>query len=184
MVRCVSKATEPVPFYHIPWGSFDSLTTRRKTRFKLPSDRFTQDRSYSELFLPQPDTKALEADTYQGGTIKGSINLPAQTLYNSLPTLLDLCKNAGIISVIWYCGGSRGYQDIGFFCSQLAPELGSSRGRGTRAAGWFDDLLRERSISNMESVILLDGVAGWAKAGEEYTALMDDYDAVAWEEKK
>jgi arsenical-resistance protein 2 len=36
----------------------------------------------------------------------------------------------------------------------------------------------------MESVILLDGVAGWAKAGEEYTALMDDYDAVAWEERK
>ena len=60
-------------------------------------------------FFPSQITRVLEADAYsQGGTIKGSINLPAQTLYHSLPTLLDLCRNAGIFSVIWYCGESRG----------------------------------------------------------------------------
>lgn len=29
-------------------------------------------------------------------------------------------------------------------------------------------------------MILLDGVAGWARAGEEYTELMDEYEAASW----
>jgi arsenical-resistance protein 2 len=32
----------------------------------------------------------------------------------------------------------------------------------------------------MKSIILRDGITGWAKAGEEYTKLMDDYNAEAW----
>ena len=42
----------------------------------------------------------------KGGTIKGSINLPAQSLYYSLPTILNLCRSARIELVIWYCGAS------------------------------------------------------------------------------
>ncbi|KIW36629.1 uncharacterized protein PV06_11142 [Exophiala oligosperma] len=96
----------------------------------------------------------------EGGTIKGSINLPAQSLYFSLPTLLNLCQCAGVRTVIWYCG--------------------SSRGRGTRAAGWFQDLLDDRQVSGMTSAILLNGVTGWARAGEEYTGLMEGYDPEKW----
>lgn len=40
----------------------------------------------------------------QGGTIRGSINLPAQTLYHSIPTLYALFTSAGVKTVIWYCG--------------------------------------------------------------------------------
>jgi arsenical-resistance protein 2 len=40
----------------------------------------------------------------QGGTIHGSLNLPAQSLYYSLPTVYDLCDAANINTVIWYCG--------------------------------------------------------------------------------
>jgi arsenical-resistance protein 2 len=40
----------------------------------------------------------------QGGTIRGSLNLPAQSLYESLPTLYALCSAAEIGLVIWYCG--------------------------------------------------------------------------------
>jgi arsenical-resistance protein 2 len=58
--------------------------------------------------------------------------------------------------------------------------LGSSRGRGTRAAGWFDDLIKSKDVSTVKSVILEGGIAGWAKAGEEYTALMDEYNAEFW----
>lgn len=42
----------------------------------------------------------------QGGTIAGSINLPAQNLYPSIPTLYTLIKAAGVSQVIWHCGKS------------------------------------------------------------------------------
>jgi len=64
------------------------------------------------------------------------------------------------------------------------PPKGSSKGRGSRAAGWFDDLIHDRNLSNINSVILLDGVAGWAKAGEDYTKMMDEYDAEGWSKSK
>lgn len=46
----------------------------------------------------------LRRNDHEGGTIEGSINLPAQTLYPSLPTLYTLFKNAGVREVIFYCG--------------------------------------------------------------------------------
>lgn len=39
----------------------------------------------------------------QGGTIRGSINLPAQSLYPTIPTLYSVLKAAGVRKVIWYC---------------------------------------------------------------------------------
>jgi arsenical-resistance protein 2 len=41
---------------------------------------------------------------YEGGTIKGSINLPAQSFYMNRGVLLDLCKRAGVKQVAFYCG--------------------------------------------------------------------------------
>jgi len=32
----------------------------------------------------------------------------------------------------------------------------------------------------MESVVLLEGIKGWATAGSEYTRWMDEYDQRAW----
>jgi arsenical-resistance protein 2 len=40
----------------------------------------------------------------QGGTISGSINLPAQSLYPTIPALYALFKSAGVSKAIWYCG--------------------------------------------------------------------------------
>lgn len=40
----------------------------------------------------------------QGGTIRGSINLPAQSLYPTLPTLYAMFKAAGLRKIIFYCG--------------------------------------------------------------------------------
>ncbi|EXJ74496.1 oxidoreductase [Cladophialophora psammophila CBS 110553] len=106
----------------------------------------------------------LRRTDHEGGTIKGSINLPAQSLYHSLPTLLTLCQNAGVRTVIWYCG--------------------SSRGRGTRAAGWFQDLIEDKQVPNITSAILADGITGWARAGEEYTSLMEQYHPEHWLKEK
>jgi arsenical-resistance protein 2 len=40
---------------------------------------------------------------FLGGTIRGSINLPAQSLYPTIPTIYSLFKAAGVVKVIWYC---------------------------------------------------------------------------------
>jgi arsenical-resistance protein 2 len=83
--------------------------------------------------------------------------------------------------VIWYCGESSyllavipGDELNGIFLA------GSSAGRGTRAAGWFADYLKEKNDTEIKSLVLAGGIKGWAAAGTEYTALMDGYDASVW----
>lgn len=39
-----------------------------------------------------------------GGTIRGSLNLPAQSLYPTLSTLYNLVRAAGVKDVVFYCG--------------------------------------------------------------------------------
>jgi len=41
---------------------------------------------------------------WEGGTILSSLNLPAQSFYQSRKTLLDLCERAEIKQVVFYCG--------------------------------------------------------------------------------
>lgn len=100
---------------------------------------------------------------HEGGTIRGSINLPAQSLYHTIPTLYSLFKAAGVQRVAWYCG--------------------SSSGRGPRAAGWFDDYIKSQRDTEMTSLVLAGGIKGWVKAGPEYVELMDGYDADVWAKK-
>ncbi|RKL22704.1 hypothetical protein BFJ70_g13181 [Fusarium oxysporum] len=105
----------------------------------------------------------LRRTDHEGGTIRGSINLPAQSLYPMIETLYTMFKSAGVRKTIWYCS--------------------SSRGRGTRAAGWFQDHIDKQGDSHMESAILFEGITGWAKAGGEFVEWMDEYDATVWNSK-
>lgn len=41
---------------------------------------------------------------WDGGTVATSINLPAQSLFQTRPVVYQLCKQAGIERVIFYCG--------------------------------------------------------------------------------
>ncbi|KIL93944.1 oxidoreductase [Fusarium avenaceum] len=59
----------------------------------------------------------------------------------------------------------------------------SSRGRGPRAAGWFQDYINKRGDDSIESVILSEGISGWAKAGGEFVEWMDEYDGAVWDNK-
>ncbi|KAM0275756.1 hypothetical protein ACHAQH_007442 [Verticillium albo-atrum] len=102
----------------------------------------------------------LRRNDHEGGTIRTSLNLPAQSLYPSLPTLYDVFRAAGVKTVIWYCG--------------------SSRGRGSRGAAWFGDQIAEKGDTEMKSVILEGGIKGWVAGGEEFTAYMDGYEAAKW----
>ena len=60
------------------------------------------------------------------------------------------------------------------------PQSGSSRGRGNRAAGWFDDYIQDQKDPFMKSLALVDGIKGWSNAGEEYVRLMDEYQEDFW----
>lgn len=41
---------------------------------------------------------------YEGGAIKGSLNLPAHSFYMNRATLYNLCLRAGVKRVAFYCG--------------------------------------------------------------------------------
>ena len=56
----------------------------------------------------------------------------------------------------------------------------SSRGRGPRVAGWFDDYIRGQPDEKMKSLVMVEGIKGWARAGGEYVGLMDEYDEGTW----
>lgn len=58
--------------------------------------------------------------------------------------------------------------------------IASSRGRGTRAAGWFADHVADKADVYMESLVLSEGIHGWVAAGGEYLQWMDEFDAAVW----
>jgi len=75
-------------------------------------------------------------------------------------------------------------ENVGTVWAVLTTRTGSSRGRGNRAAGWFADYIAERGDSQMQSLVLLEGIKGWATAGPEYVQWMDEYDQAVWQESK
>lgn len=127
----------------------------------------------------------------EGGTIRGSLNLPAQSLYPTLSTLYSLVRAAGVKDVVFYCGMFQFLFSIvlpslgsGLLLLVIADRnsiLGSCGGRGTRAAGWFADHLADQGAeSEVKSWKLEGGIKGWVNEGEEYTALMDGFDGAVW----
>ncbi|KAK3352123.1 Rhodanese-like domain-containing protein [Neurospora tetraspora] len=106
----------------------------------------------------------LRRNDFEGGTIRGSINLPAQSLYPTLPTVYAMFKAAGLKKVIFYCG--------------------SSTGRGSRGARWLSDYLLKVGDESIQSLALFEGIKGWANAGPEYVEWMEGYDASVWERLK
>ncbi|KAG7054383.1 Rhodanese-like protein [Colletotrichum scovillei] len=97
-------------------------------------------------------------DDFEGGTISTSINFPAQSLYQTRPIIHQLCKQAGIKRVIFYCG--------------------SSNGRGPRSANWLQDYFDELGETAVQAVILKGGIKGWVR---RYGGrMMDWYDEKAW----
>lgn len=56
--------------------------------------------------LASPDLLIVDVrrTDYEGGTIKGSINIPAHSFYMNRAVLFDLCKRAGVKKVAFYCG--------------------------------------------------------------------------------
>jgi len=59
---------------------------------------------------------------------------------------------------------------------------GSSRGRGNRVAAWFANHIVEQGDQSIQSLVLREGIKGWAQAGAEYTEQMVEYDSKVWAE--
>ncbi|KAJ4382865.1 hypothetical protein N0V86_002090 [Didymella sp. IMI 355093] len=97
---------------------------------------------------------------FEGGTIKGSLNLPAHSFYMNRAVVFDLCKRAGVKKVAFYCG--------------------SSNGRGPRCSGWFADYIAEMGDDQIQALTLGGGIKGWVKAGALYTQQMDGFDPQYW----
>ncbi|KAL2353150.1 Rhodanese-like domain-containing protein [Cryomyces antarcticus] len=97
---------------------------------------------------------------YEGGTIRGSLNIPAQGFWWNRGMLYELCYKADIEWVVFYCG--------------------SSSGRGPRCAAWFGEYISSVGDENMQAMTLEGGIKGWVKAGPQYVRLMDGYQAEYW----
>ncbi|KAL7939425.1 Rhodanese-like domain-containing protein [Trichoderma chlorosporum] len=95
---------------------------------------------------------------WEGGTIATSLNLPAQSFYQTRSGVYRLCRQAGIKKVIFYCG--------------------SCGSRGPKCAGWFQEYLNSIGEAEMTAVILKGGIKGWQKTYNGQN--MDHYDPNAW----
>ena len=100
---------------------------------------------------------------YEGGAIRGSINIPAQGFWWNRGMLYELAYKAGMEWVVFTCG--------------------SSNGRGPRCAGWFLEHVRNVAEDlDMQVLVLEGGVKGWVKAGPQYIQLMDGFREEHWRE--
>lgn len=103
---------------------------------------------------------------YEGGAIRGSINVPAQGFWWNRGILYELAYKSDIEWVVFTCGS----------CNE-----GS---RGARCAGWFLDHVRNTAQDkDMQVMVLEGGVKGWVRAGAEYTQFMDGYDPEYWKKE-
>ena len=100
-------------------------------------------------------------EDYEGGAIRGSLNIPAQGFWWNRGMLYELAYKSDIEWVVFTCK--------------------SSGGRGTRCAGWFLEHVRNvAQNSQMQVMVLEGGVKGWVKAGAEYIRLMDGFREDHW----
>ncbi|KAJ3414046.1 hypothetical protein HDV05_007171 [Chytridiales sp. JEL 0842] len=95
---------------------------------------------------------------YGGGHVIGHVNAPAQSFHQGLPEFVEKYKN--VPKVFFYCN--------------------SSKGRGTRCAGWYQDALNERKITTSQGLILVGGIKGWLEAFKDDSNLTEKYDAEFW----
>jgi arsenical-resistance protein 2 len=78
---------------------YDAFPKPGHTAPLLPREAALSDLSSSDMLLVD-----VRRTDYEGGTIKGSLNIPAQSFYMNRGILYDLCQRAGIKQVAFYCG--------------------------------------------------------------------------------
>jgi arsenical-resistance protein 2 len=82
-----------------PPNWYDVFPTPRST-----APLISRETVLSQLYSPDLLLIDVRRTDYEGGTIIGSLNIPAQSFYWNRETLYNLCKRAGIKRVAFYCG--------------------------------------------------------------------------------
>ncbi|KAL6159978.1 hypothetical protein ACJBU6_02389 [Exserohilum turcicum] len=135
----------------------DAFPAPRSTAPTVSRDEVLSDLSSGHLLVVD-----VRRTDYEGGTIRGSINLPAHSFYLNRGVLYRLCKGAGIRRVAFYCG--------------------SSNGRGPRCSAWFADYIADQGDDQITSLTLAGGIKGWVKAGEPFSQNMDAFEPEYWKQ--
>ena len=78
---------------------YDAFPAPRNTAPSISRDNVLPLLSSPELLVVD-----VRRTDYEGGTIRGSINLPAQSFFMNRAVLYDLAKRAGVKKVAFYCG--------------------------------------------------------------------------------
>lgn len=124
----------------------------------------------------------LRGNDFTGGTVRGSLNIPIQSLAYAVPTLFSLTLSANVSDVIFFCGGTFSFLFLrpGYLVGWILICAGSSCGRGPKGATLFSDYARQQGVSSPRGVVLTGGIKGWVASGEEYVDLMDGYESQTW----
>ncbi|KAJ3129739.1 hypothetical protein HK100_008445 [Physocladia obscura] len=101
---------------------------------------------------------------FGGGTVKGAINVHAQTFYLQLDEFV--AKYSTIPIIFFFCNSSS--------LSEFKI------GRGPRCAGWYQDALDAKNIKTSRAVILAAGIKGWINQYKNDTELTQDFDEEWW----
>jgi hypothetical protein len=78
---------------------YDAFPPPRHTAPLLPREVALSSLSSPELLLVD-----VRRTDFEGGTIKGSLNLPAHSFFMNRRVLYNLCKRAGVKQIAFYCG--------------------------------------------------------------------------------
>ncbi|PHH76724.1 hypothetical protein CDD82_3876 [Ophiocordyceps australis] len=96
-----------------------------------------------------------------GGAVATSINLPAHTLYQTRGAVYQLCKQAGVSTIIFYCDGSSGQSQT--------------------CAGWMQDYMDALGDGSITAAVLKGGIRSWQRTYGR--RMMDCYDGKFWAER-
>ncbi|KAL7422610.1 hypothetical protein Q5752_003258 [Cryptotrichosporon argae] len=88
------------------------------------------------------DVRRADLDDKGSAVHPSAINLPAQIFFQTLPAIYGLLHRVPIVV---------------FHCS-------SSRGRGPRCAGWYQDALDARACTSSAAYVLTGGIVAWRRA--------------------
>jgi arsenical-resistance protein 2 len=73
---------------------------------RITAPTISREEALSDISSPDLLIVDVRRTDYEGGAIRGSINLPAQSFYMNRGVLYDLCIRAGVKRVAFYCGKS------------------------------------------------------------------------------
>src|ERR1051326_5586163 len=91
------EPSKPTGAKEAPW--WESFPAPQHTAALITAAEVMSQLSHPDLLLID-----VRRTDYEGGTIVGSLNLPAQSFYMNRAVLYSLCKRAGVGRVAFYCG--------------------------------------------------------------------------------